>query len=139
MQDPQQPLWSSPPAATSWQVTWRGVGKAESTQKSYAAYRAEHERLIGDGSVVVDGAIVSLATWSSPRPPAPARSRWDGDATAAGSGPTTAAPSPTGKAEAWRDQHRRVSHSIDRTSAAAASPDAPMTRWPMAHDNDERH
>lgn len=34
---------------------WHGVGKATSTQKSYASYRAQHESLLGDGSIVVDG------------------------------------------------------------------------------------
>ncbi|KAA9393174.1 GIY-YIG nuclease family protein [Kocuria coralli] len=35
--------------------TWHGVGNALSTQKAYASYRAQHEGLIADGSIVVDG------------------------------------------------------------------------------------
>lgn len=37
--------------------TWAGRGKAESTQRSYASYRAQHERLVGDGSIAVQGDI----------------------------------------------------------------------------------
>ena len=33
---------------------WHGVGKAASTVKAYASYRAQHERLVSDGSVVVE-------------------------------------------------------------------------------------
>lgn len=33
---------------------WTTVGKAESTQRSYAAYRALHEKLVADGSIVVE-------------------------------------------------------------------------------------
>lgn len=35
---------------------WHGVGKASSTQKAYAGYRARHESLLADGSIVADGA-----------------------------------------------------------------------------------
>lgn len=35
--------------------TWHGVGKASSTKKAYATYRAQHEQLLADGSVIVDG------------------------------------------------------------------------------------
>lgn len=35
--------------------TWSGVGKAESTLRAYASYRARHERLIADGSILVEG------------------------------------------------------------------------------------
>ncbi|MBK7821081.1 MAG: GIY-YIG nuclease family protein [Tessaracoccus sp.] len=34
---------------------WHGVGSAASTQKAYASYRAQHEGLIADGSIVVEG------------------------------------------------------------------------------------
>lgn len=34
---------------------WHGVGKATSTQKAYAGYRARHENLLADGSIVVEG------------------------------------------------------------------------------------
>ena len=33
---------------------WTGVGKAESTKRAYAAYRARHERLLADGSIAID-------------------------------------------------------------------------------------
>ena len=36
---------------------WHGVGKASSTQRSYANYRAQHEGLITDGSIVVEGRL----------------------------------------------------------------------------------
>ena len=34
--------------------TWHGVGNARSTQKAYASYRAQHEGLVADGSIVVE-------------------------------------------------------------------------------------
>jgi len=37
--------------------TWSAIGKAESTQRSYAAYRAQHERLVADGSIAVEGGV----------------------------------------------------------------------------------
>jgi hypothetical protein len=33
---------------------WHGIGKAASTLKAYASYRAQHERLLGDGTIVVE-------------------------------------------------------------------------------------
>jgi hypothetical protein len=33
--------------------TWSGEGKADSTRRAYASYRATHERLVADGSIVV--------------------------------------------------------------------------------------
>jgi hypothetical protein len=36
---------------------WTGTGKAESTQRAYALYRARHERLIADGSILVQGDV----------------------------------------------------------------------------------
>jgi hypothetical protein len=45
------------------------VGKADSTQKAYASYRARHERLITDGSIVIEGGKGRLArdvVFSSP-------------------------------------------------------------------------
>lgn len=36
---------------------WQGTGKAESTKRAYAAYRAQHERLLADGSIEVAGAV----------------------------------------------------------------------------------
>lgn len=42
--------------AGSWLVaSWHGVGKADSTVKAYASYRAQHESLISDGAIVVEG------------------------------------------------------------------------------------
>ena len=37
--------------------TWAGGGRAESTLRAYAAYRAQHERLIADGSISVEGGV----------------------------------------------------------------------------------
>ncbi len=34
---------------------WHGVGKATSTQRAYAGYRAQHEGLLADGSIVAEG------------------------------------------------------------------------------------
>lgn len=36
---------------------WHGVGKATSTQKAYANYRAQHQSLLADGSIVADGSV----------------------------------------------------------------------------------
>ena len=37
-------------------ASWHGVGKADSTMKAYASYRAHHERLVNDGAIaVIDG------------------------------------------------------------------------------------
>ncbi|WP_417562355.1 GIY-YIG nuclease family protein [Microbacterium sp.] len=36
-------------------ATWDGVGKAESTQRAYANYRAQHEQLVAEGAIIVDG------------------------------------------------------------------------------------
>jgi len=37
--------------------SWHGVGKAASTVKAYASYRGQHERLVADGSIQVDGRV----------------------------------------------------------------------------------
>lgn len=34
---------------------WTTVGRAESTRRAYAAYRAQHDKLVADGSIVVEG------------------------------------------------------------------------------------
>lgn len=34
---------------------WQGAGKTESTRRAYASLRAEHEKLVADGSIRVDG------------------------------------------------------------------------------------
>lgn len=37
-------------------ATWQGVGKAESTVKAYASYRAQHEQLVADGAIAREAA-----------------------------------------------------------------------------------
>lgn len=49
--------------------SWHGVGKAASTVKSYASYRAQHERLLGDGAIVLEngqGHVVRDVVFASP-------------------------------------------------------------------------
>jgi hypothetical protein len=41
-------------AGSTVRATWSGVGSAESTQRAYAAYRAQHQRLVADGSISVE-------------------------------------------------------------------------------------
>lgn len=36
-------------------AAWSGVGKADSTRRAYANYRAQHEQLIAEGAIVVEG------------------------------------------------------------------------------------
>lgn len=36
---------------------WHGVGKAQSTRKAYASYRAQHEQLIASGAIAVEAGI----------------------------------------------------------------------------------
>lgn len=36
-------------------AAWHGVGKADSTMKAYASYRAQHEQLVASGAIAVDG------------------------------------------------------------------------------------
>lgn len=48
---------------------WHGVGKADSTVKAYAAYRAQHERLVADGAILVEdghGRVARDLVFSSP-------------------------------------------------------------------------
>jgi len=48
---------------------WHGVGKAASTVKAYASYRAQHERLVSDGTIVVEdgrGRVTRDIVFSSP-------------------------------------------------------------------------
>jgi hypothetical protein len=40
--------------------SWHGVGKAESTMKAYASYRAKHEQLLTDGAILVDAGSARL-------------------------------------------------------------------------------
>lgn len=40
--------------------SWKGTGTAESTRRAYASYRAQHERLIADGSIRVNGSVGTL-------------------------------------------------------------------------------
>ena len=50
-------------------ASWHGVGKAESTMKAYASYRAQHERLLADGAILVEngvGQVTRDIVFSSP-------------------------------------------------------------------------
>lgn len=50
-------------------ASWHGVGKADSTIKAYASYRAQHEQLISEGSIVVEedhGRVARDVVFSSP-------------------------------------------------------------------------
>ncbi|MDF1606275.1 GIY-YIG nuclease family protein [Nocardioides sp. YIM 152315] len=40
---------------------WHGIGKADSTIKAYEAYRAQHLKLIADGSIVVENGVGRVA------------------------------------------------------------------------------
>jgi hypothetical protein len=49
--------------------SWDAVGKADSTVRAYASYRAQHERLVAEGAIVADGGVGRLArdvVFSSP-------------------------------------------------------------------------
>lgn len=48
---------------------WHGVGKADSTIKAYESYRAQHLKLIADGSIIVEnglGRVVKDIVFGSP-------------------------------------------------------------------------
>lgn len=50
-------------------ASWHGVGKADSTIKAYASYRAQHERLISDGAIAITdgvGAVTRDIVFTSP-------------------------------------------------------------------------
>ena len=50
-------------------AVWQGIGKAQSTIKSYASYRAHHEQLIADGAIVIEagkGVVTRSIPFSSP-------------------------------------------------------------------------
>ena len=50
-------------------ASWHGVGKATSTMKAYASYRAQHDRLVADGAIAVKsgvGAVTRDIVFSSP-------------------------------------------------------------------------
>lgn len=50
-------------------ATWHGVGKAESTMKAYASYRAQHEHLVADGAIAAEagqGRVTRNIPFSSP-------------------------------------------------------------------------
>jgi len=36
-------------------ASWHGVGKADSTMKAYASYRAQHEQLVAAGAIAIEG------------------------------------------------------------------------------------
>jgi hypothetical protein len=42
------------PSGSREVATWHGVGKTESTIKAYALYRAQHDRLVADGAILVE-------------------------------------------------------------------------------------
>jgi len=43
-------------------ASWHGLGKAESTRKAYASYRARHEQLLAEGAIVIDDAGAARLT-----------------------------------------------------------------------------
>lgn len=48
---------------------WHGIGKADSTIKAYDSYRAQHQKLIADGAIVIAdgiGAVVKDIVFGSP-------------------------------------------------------------------------
>lgn len=48
---------------------WHGVGRADSTIRAYESYRAQHQKLVADGSIVVDngaGTLVKDIVFGSP-------------------------------------------------------------------------
>lgn len=50
-------------------ASWHGVGKADSTVKAYASYRAQHEQLVADGAIAVEagvGKVTRNIVFSSP-------------------------------------------------------------------------
>ena len=49
--------------------SWHGVGKADSTKKAYASYRAQHEQLVASGAIEIDGGqgrVTRNVVFSSP-------------------------------------------------------------------------
>ncbi len=48
-------------AGSSLVADWHGVGKADSTVRAYQSYRAQHQKLIADGSIVVANGIGTVA------------------------------------------------------------------------------
>ncbi len=38
-------------------ASWHGIGKADSTMRAYASYRAQHEQLVAGGAILVEGGI----------------------------------------------------------------------------------
>jgi hypothetical protein len=47
---------------------WHGVGKADSTIKAYESYRAQHLKLIADGSIIVENGSAGWRRTSSSAP-----------------------------------------------------------------------
>ncbi len=50
-------------------ASWHGVGKAQSTRKAYATYRAQHEQLVANGAIAVEagrGRVTRNIVFSSP-------------------------------------------------------------------------
>ena len=42
-------------------ASWHGVGKAASTVKAYASYRAQHARLLADGAILVQDGVARMS------------------------------------------------------------------------------
>ena len=42
-------------------ANWHGVGKADSTIRAYESYRAQHQKLVADGSIIVGNGVGTLA------------------------------------------------------------------------------
>jgi len=56
-------------AGSSVVAKWQGIGKAESTVKSYASYRAQHEQLLADGAIMMEagrGRVTRNIPFTSP-------------------------------------------------------------------------
>ena len=63
-----------------------GVGKAVSTRKAYMSYRTQHQQLLANGSIMVDGDRGRLTRNVVFPSPSTVRSRWGGPATGGASG-----------------------------------------------------
>jgi hypothetical protein len=49
------------PTGSTVVADWHGVGKADSTIRAYQSYRAQHQKLIADGAIVIADGIGTLA------------------------------------------------------------------------------
>jgi hypothetical protein len=85
-------------------ASWHGVGKAQSTRKAYASYRAQHEQLLANGAIVAEGETGRVTRNIVFPSPSNARvpSRWGGPVTAVESRPLRTGLSESGRAGASR-------------------------------------